>query len=849
MSSSRVVRILVLFLPLLALLPAVRIAFDWMTLSRIVQDAPLSSTPRSYDWVVWGEQDGLITARYVFPRGPAAKAGLQNDDVFYQLDYQQYFNVEDLRHAIEGIEPGSRVVYSVFRNGRYIEAQVQFTRYPTFLYPFSPTLWQFSIWGFTLGAFSHILALVIVGPLAVRSRRAKSSLLLITLSSIWMFGNLLRLIIVQVFGPPLTYGGPSDLIFQGLTFAGLTGWILFPAVLLDKAVFDTALFPTSTRWSWRLLFYVPALILCVGMANAAFFGHVGPLTRDELISPILFYVSVYIGAAALLVGSRYKQSSAKSGVEGGRWSRNGSLATFIAALFGALAVLVGIPQVGAVNDQLAAWLIVCGQLLSIAPIVLVSLATLKYGKINEVLGRGIIYLAAFGLVFFAFIAGITLLRPALERIDASLTIMAGFYVIFLLAFFEWLMRRARQYASGILITERTRARQILSRFQLHIRSILDHDSLTRQTVETISTAYGARFVHLQIRKAGPDTEWLVASHESDSPGLGNMVHELAWPHIQREGRIWARNAELNDSSMSKETSDVLRDMGVALIFPVLGESGPIGLLAIGTRKRRPAVYNLEDIELLRSLSGQLALAVERLKLIEREKALIRESAEAQLIALRAQINPHFLFNALNTIISLIEDQPHEAESTVEHLASIFRYVLKTGSRPFVTLEEETTLIADYLAIEQARFGDRLQTELFLDPDVASTPVPAFTIQTIVENAVKHGLEKRRSGGFLKITCRRVAGGNVEIVVSDNGVGIPAIFDRQEDASTDRSFYGIGLRNISARLEQLYGRSDLLEFKSAYNEGTMVRLLLTSKDLLTADEFTEESAGHLLIDKP
>lgn len=847
MTSSRVARILVLCLPLLALLPVVRIAFDWMTLSRIVQDSPLRSTPRSYDWVVWSEQDGLITATYVFPRGPAAKAGLQNDDVFYQLDYQQYFNVEDLRHAIEGIEPGSRIVYSVFRNGRFIEAQVQFTRYPTFLYPLSPTLWQFSIWGFTLGAFSHILALVIVGPLAVRSRRAKSSLLLITLSSIWMFGNLLRLVIVQVFGPPLTYGGPSDLVFQSLTFTGLTGWIVFPAVLLDKAVFDTALFPTPSRLSWRLLFFVPALILGLGMGNAAFFGHVGPLTRDELISPILFYVSVYIGAAALLVGSRYKQSSAKSGIDGGSWSRNGSLATFIAALFGALAVLVGIPQVGAVNDRLAAWLIVCGQLLSIAPIVLVSLATLKYGKINEVLGRGIIYLASFGLIFFAFIAGITLLRPMLEQIDASLTVMAGFYVIFLLAFFEWLMRRARQYASGILTTERARARQILSRFQLHIRSILDHDSLTQQTVQTISTAYGARFVHLQIRKSSLDTEWLVASHNPDTPGLEERIHELVWPHMQAEGKIWARNAELNDSSITSETSDLLRSMGIALIFPVLGESGPIGLLVIGTRKRRPAVYNLEDIELLRSLSGQLALAVERLKLIEREKALIRESAEAQLIALRAQINPHFLFNALNTIISLIEDQPHEAESTVEHLASIFRYVLKTGSRPFVTLEEETTLIADYLSIEQARFGDRLRTELFLDPDVASTPVPAFTIQTIVENAVKHGLEKRRSGGFLKITCRRVTGGNVEIVVADNGIGIPALFERQQDLLADRSFYGIGLRNISGRLEQLYGRSDLLEIKSSHEEGTLVRLLLPAKDLLATNEFNGETPGHLFTD--
>ena len=228
---------------------------------------------------------------------------------------------------------------------------------------------------------------------------------------------------------------------------------------------------------------------------------------------------------------------------------------------------------------------------------------------------------------------------------------------------------------------------------------------------------------------------------------------------------------------------------------------------------------------MRALGGQLALAVERLNLIERERALVRESAEAQLSALRAQINPHFLFNALNTIVSLIEEQPEPAVEAVEHLAAIFRHILQTGGRPFVTVQEEFALVAHYLGIEQMRFGERLVIEEDLDPSLRGHPVPAFAVQTLVENAVKHGLEKQRGGGRLRLACRETSEGLVEIVVADTGVGIPALFGAPEAPVREPGFFGIGLRNVAARLEKLYGRSDLLRMHSAPEAGTTVRLLL------------------------
>ena len=262
----------------------------------------------------------------------------------------------------------------------------------------------------------------------------------------------------------------------------------------------------------------------------------------------------------------------------------------------------------------------------------------------------------------------------------------------------------------------------------------------------------------------------------------------------------------------------------------------IGLLVLGTKRQRQTVFNLEDLDLLRSLSGQLALAVERLNLIERERALVRESAEAQLSALRAQINPHFLFNALNTVVSLVEEQPEQAVEVVEHLAAIFRHILNVGGRPFIAMQDEFALVDHYLSIEKARFGGRLHIERRLDPTLRMHPVPAFAVQTLVENAVKHGLEKRRDGGTLRLLCEPMGDDLVQVCVEDTGIGIPALFGLPETALPDADFFGIGLRNVAARLDKLYGRDDLLRLSSSPEEGTVVRLLLpfTPPETFTPD---------------
>ncbi|NBC18880.1 MAG: PDZ domain-containing protein [Bacteroidetes bacterium] len=798
---------------------------DWVQLSRVLGVPASDPAPRGFDWVVWEEDDGLIVAEYVFPRSPAAEAGLQEGDVFYQLDYQQYFNLEDLQRAIDGVPPGSVRTYYVMRGDQMRDVDVRFTRYPTFLYPLSTSLWQFSVWGFVLGAFLHVLGLIIAAPLASRSRQALFSLVLVAVSALWVVGNLLRLLLIEVTGP-CAPGSWLDHTFQGLTLVGLVGWIGFPALLLHRVLHDARQLGSASLIELRAGIYLPTLILAGAALVTTLGGTLGPLTLDSLAAPILFYACCYIATAAALVLVLHAVRPEAAEDRIGRWSKAGSAVMLALGLLFGLSVLGVVPLFGFVTDTTAGWLIVGAQLLFVGPVVLVAHASLKHGKIDQVFSRALTYLTVLGLIFFAFVGGTTLVEPYLERLRIPRVVGEGVFVVLLLIVFERIARRMRVYATTFFATDRQRARQRLSRFQEQMRTILDHEDLLRATIETVGEAFQVRSARLFVRPRGLSSPWLSAAYHPEPPYFTERVLSMVWPHFQREGAIWSRNPELNESTLPSDLADLLASRRVVLAIPILGEDAAVGLMVLGEKRPRRAVYNLEDVDLLRSLSGQLALAVERLDLVERERVLIRESAEAQLKALRAQINPHFLFNALNTIVSLIEEHPEDAVEVVEHLSAIFRHILQTGGQPFVAVQDEFALVSHYLSIEQARFGERLQIEQHLDPAVQAYPVPAFAVQTLVENAVKHGLEVQRGGGTVRLTAERASDELVEIRVSDTGVGLPALFDADEQVvDTDAAFLGIGLRNVAARLERLYDRSDLLRMRSAPDAGTTVRLLL------------------------
>ncbi len=825
MRRLRSFRALVLLVPLVALLPVGRVVSDWVEVSRFVSAGAARATVQSYDWVFWNDDNGKIVAAYVFPRGPAAEAGVRNRDVFYELDYHQYFNAADLRHAVEGIEPGSVHTYSVLRGDEIFDFRVRTSRYPTFLYPLSSAVWQFAIWGFMLAAFLHVLGLIIALPLAVRSRAALSSLILIVLSSLWMTSNIVRLLSIELLGPPMTTGSAYYTAFQALTLVGLVGWIGFPALLLSKVADDTNFIPVRGGLAGHLLLFTPTIVLLVAAISTTVLGPLGPFTQSGLIGPILFYACWYIAASAAAVLSHHLASRQDNPDDPLlSWNRTGSLITLGLALPAALSVLGTIPVLGGVTDRLAGWLVVGTQLLAVAPVLLVSLATLRHGKLNQVLTRGVAYLTVLGIIFFLFVGGMWLMQPYMIRPDFPRNLVAGIYVVVLLFVFERIGRRVRTWSEMFFTSERQRTRQAISRFLDRMRTIVSPAELMNETARAVGEAFRVRSAVLFLRP-GPGAPWMSASYRPEPPYITERLFSLIWHPFEEEGRIWSRSPELNESTLPREYAALLEERGAILAVPVLGESQPIGLLLLARKRLRRAVYNLEDLDLIRALSSQLALAVERLNLVERERALVRETAEAQLVALRAQINPHFLFNALNTIVALIEEKPDDAEKTVEHLAAIFRHILRTGGQSFVPLETELALVNHYLAIEHARFGQKLKVETAVDEALLGFPIPAFTLQTLIENAVKHGIEKRRGGGVVRIEAQARSEGGASITVTDTGIGIPALFNPEDSART--SFYGIGLRNVQARLDRLYNRPDLLQIYSHPEQGTIARLTLPS----------------------
>jgi two-component system, LytTR family, sensor kinase len=199
--------------------------------------------------------------------------------------------------------------------------------------------------------------------------------------------------------------------------------------------------------------------------------------------------------------------------------------------------------------------------------------------------------------------------------------------------------------------------------------------------------------------------------------------------------------------------------------------------------------------------------------------LERRLVEARLQSLRAQLQPHFLFNALNTISAFTETNPQNARRLMGQLGDLLRASLTHGARPFVTLGEELTFLDDYLAIESARFEGRIVVSVHADDDALDVMVPSFLLQPLVENAIRHGVAPRLSGGRVEVTASR-NGSGITVRVRDDGVGLPHGW-RLEDRA------GVGLGNVASRLEHLYGREDLLRIVPNPSGGVEVQLDLPS----------------------
>jgi two-component system LytT family sensor kinase len=195
-------------------------------------------------------------------------------------------------------------------------------------------------------------------------------------------------------------------------------------------------------------------------------------------------------------------------------------------------------------------------------------------------------------------------------------------------------------------------------------------------------------------------------------------------------------------------------------------------------------------------------------------------AHAQMLVLRSQMQPHFLFNALNSISSMIRRAPEKAESMILHLSSLLRLSIESSTDPEVPLSTEIDFARRYVTIQQIRFADRLRVTWSIDADAMDVVVPAFLLQPLVENSVKHGLAHAEGGGLIRIHASR-RGDRLVLSVVDNG---PA-------TSSDPNVLaeGIGIRNTRTRMRQLYGDSAELRLERGIRNGMVVTVIIPIRE--------------------
>src|SRR5215813_2423069 len=353
-----------------------------------------------------------------------------------------------------------------------------------------------------------------------------------------------------------------------------------------------------------------------------------------------------------------------------------------------------------------------------------------------------------------------------------------------------------------------------------IYRLVDRHLFKRRDYSRLLDWFGER-----LQKANDETALIAAACDAAreafaaesarfAPSTDDLVKRLAPIFAERMSSVLLPS-QVNDDKLERE----LAGRRVELALAIRAGAEPVGLILVGPRAYGQS-YLSEELSVLRAVAAETGRMLDNLRLIEaRRKQAVEEEelrklvAQSELMALRAQINPHFFFNALNSVASLIAEDPPRAERLIENLAELFRHAFKPSS-DIIPIEEELALVETYLEVEKSRLGDKLRFRKFVLPEAMGIKIPALTIQPLIENAVKHGIGRSDCGGAITLSVSLRDGG-MSVIVADTGAGIaPSEMD-------DLLNRGVGLSNVNSRLVKLYGQSSRLRVDSAAGQGTTV----------------------------
>ncbi|MDE5413456.1 sensor histidine kinase [Alkalihalobacterium chitinilyticum] len=341
---------------------------------------------------------------------------------------------------------------------------------------------------------------------------------------------------------------------------------------------------------------------------------------------------------------------------------------------------------------------------------------------------------------------------------------------------------------------------------------------------------------LSTKTAQPTCEILLKEIDADAVSVTNKEKVLAFVGEGEEHHL------ANEEIKTEATKRVLREghlviahsweiqcrhndcpLQAAVIAPLKLKEQTIGTIKFYFKSEKQISPMI--IELSKGLSTLLSHQLE-LSEVERHLELAKQ---AEIKALQAQVSPHFLFNALNTIVALIRTDPMKARKLLISLSNFFRQNLAGTTATEVTLEDELNHVRAYLSIEEARFSDKLTIKYEIDEGVLYYKVPPMTLQPIVENAIKHGVKQLTDDSFILIRIRKHQE-NVTITVQDNGIGMTE--ERQlelgQEGVASKTGTGIGLYNLNRRLQMMYGDTATLQVESVVNQGTSISFTIGKK---------------------
>ncbi|MBT2518141.1 histidine kinase [Streptomyces sp. ISL-90] len=350
-----------------------------------------------------------------------------------------------------------------------------------------------------------------------------------------------------------------------------------------------------------------------------------------------------------------------------------------------------------------------------------------------------------------------------------------------------LMRGSRDLGSD---AERAtfRTLSLASRAAVHLRGGLDTGDLHRAS-RALHSLLGSDAIAIANRQG-------VVSIDG-RPSLSDAAWEVASSVI-----------ETGERQLLTPTSDA---RPAAVGAPVVANGRVVGVIVAFAPNVRPPLVRATT-EVAKWCGAQIELGE-----LETSRAAL---AEAELRALRAQISPHFVYNALGAIASYITTDPERARDLVLDFADFTRYSFRRQGE-FTTLAEELKSVHSYVELERARFEERLSVTLQIAPETLATVIPFLSVQPLVENAVRHGLEPRERGGTIVIAARD-DGTHTEITVDDDGVGMQPAELRALLTAGDVTDH-VGLRNVDSRIRRIYGDDHALVVETNPGAGTMVRM--------------------------